>query len=536
MGSPVAETGLAVHRGGTIGQIVISALARHPHRVAFSAPQREYSYAETAQRIGWAKAALAHAGLTHGDTLVQLTKNHPEHWFVAMAVFMSGMRSVALHALGSVDDHAHIINDSAAQVVIVDAAFVGRLPELRARCPQVRGWFCHSSGTELDCIWDDATRQVATPLACDAQPDDIVRLAYTGGTTGAPKGVMLSSQSLASTALLSLAEWELPRDPRILCASPISHGAGSLIVPTLARGGTIFLHAGFDADAFMDAVENDRITGFFGVPTMLCALLDHPRCRHVDWSRLEFILYGGSPMPAARIAEAIAMFGPVLNQAYGQTEAPSCITLLHKSDHLSNVAGRLKSCGQPYPGISVAILDEQCQPVPAGAIGELCVRGPHVMSGYWNQPDQTAAALAGGWLHTGDLGYQDEDNYFYLVDRQKDMIITGGFNVYPAEVEAALAAHPAVASAVVIGLADAKWGEAVTAFVILRKDVAVDEPELAGFVRAAKGPINTPKSIRFVDSVPLTALGKPDKKLMRAIYADDHARPALATATETARG
>ena len=516
-----------VHRGGTIGQIVVSALARHPTQVAFSSPERDYTYAQSAHRIGWAKAALARAGLVHGDTVVQLTKNHAEHWFVAMAIFMSGMRSVALHALGSVDDHVHIINDSAASLVVLDAAFVSRLTDFRARCPGVLDWLCHSSGTELPCIWDGEEHHIATPLTCDAQPHDVVRLAYTGGTTGAPKGVMLSSQSLATTALLSLAEWELPRDPRIVCASPISHGAGSLIVPTLARGGTIFLHASFNVDVFMDAVERDRITGFFGVPTMLCALLDHPRCKQVDWSRLEFILYGGAPMPATRIAEAIATFGPVLNQAYGQTEAPSCITLLHKADHISTAEGRLQSCGQPYPGISVAILDEQSKPVPAGAIGEVCVRGPHVMSGYWNQPDQTAKAFEGGWLHTGDLGYQDQHNYFYLVDRKKDMIITGGFNVYPAEVEAALTAHRAVSSAVVIGLADAKWGEAVTAFVIRRPGVAVDEAELIGFVRAAKGPINTPKSIRFVESVPLTALGKPDKKMMRAIYAVDDGQSEL---------
>jgi fatty-acyl-CoA synthase len=233
-------------------------------------------------------------------------------------------------------------------------------------------------------------------------------------------------------------------------------------------------------------------------------------------------------MPASRIAEAVARFGPVLNQAYGQTEAPSCITLLRKADHLAQDDHRLTSCGQPYSGISVAILDDHAQPVAVGAIGELCVRGPHVMSGYWNQPEQTAKAFEGGWLHTGDLGYQDADMYFYLVDRKKDMIITGGFNVYPAEVEAALAAHPAVASAAVIGLADDKWGEAVTAFVILRDGATADEAELTGFVRAAKRPINTPKTIRFVDSVPLTALGKPDKKAMRALYAEPAATPVRA--------
>ena len=526
----------AVHCGGTIGQIVVSALARRPNQMAFSSPQRNWSYAQTAGQIGWAKAALRGAGLAHGDTVVQLTKNHAEHWFVAMAVFMSGMRSVALHALGSVDDHVHIINDSGASLVVLDEAFLDRLGDFRARCPQVLSWLCHSSGTELPCIWEGGAPDVAGPLTCEAQPQDVVRLAYTGGTTGAPKGVMLSSQSLAMTALLSLAEWELPHDPRILCASPISHGAGSLIVPTLVRGGTIFLHTGFEADAFMDAVEGQGITGFFGVPTMLCALLDHPRCKHVDWSRLEFILYGGSPMPATRIAEAIATFGPVLNQAYGQTEAPSCITLLRKADHICAAEGRLRSCGQPYPGISVAILDDDSRPVPSGAIGEVCVRGPHVMTGYWNQPDQTAKAFEGGWLHTGDLGYQDEGNYVYLVDRKKDMIITGGFNVYPSEVEAAMAAHPAVASAVVIGLADEKWGEAVTAFVILREGFDVDEQALLAFVRTAKGPINTPKTVRFVESVPLTPLGKPDKKLMRAAYAGEGRREPSGSETERARG
>ncbi len=511
-------TNTALHGLGTIGEMVLRALNRFENRTAFVNDHRHFSYAECRSAISRAKAVFRSLGLRRGDTVAQLTKNRPEQWFVTMALFMSGLRSVALHALGSMDDHVHIINDSEAKIVVLDAHFADRADTYRESCGGVNLWMCHDEAGHLRCFWDEAEKLAPERLNCDAAPDDVIRLAYTGGTTGRPKGVMLSSRSLMTTALLSLAEWELPADIRMLCAAPLSHGAGSLIVPTLCRGGTLFVQQGFHTGDFLDAIERHQITAFYGVPSMLYGLLDDPRAATFDWSSVEFILYGGSPMSPSRIAEAMRVFGPVLNQAYGQTEAPSCITLLRKADHEATHNRRLLSCGMSYAGISVAILDDECRPVASGIAGELCVRGPHVMEGYWKQPAETARAFEGGWLHTGDIAVSDDDGYIYLVDRKKDMIISGGFNVYPKEVEDALMSHPAVSAAAVIGVPHPKWGEAVKAFVVRRQHTTLEAKELLAFVRAAKGPVNAPKDIVFVDELPMTALGKPDKKALRAVF------------------
>jgi fatty-acyl-CoA synthase len=247
-------------------------------------------------------------------------------------------------------------------------------------------------------------------------------------------------------------------------------------------------------------------------------LLDHPRTRSVDFSRLHSLMYGAAPMTPARIREAIGVFGPVLVQGYGQTEAPNTLLTLTREDHLSQDDRRLASAGRPYPGITLAVLDDDDRPVTQGQVGEICVRGSLVMSGYWKQPEQTAQALRNGWLHTGDMAWQDEEGYFYIVDRKKDMIISGGFNVYPKEIENVLATHAAVASVAVIGVPDPKWGEAVKAVVVLRPGASTTEAELMALAREKKGPVAAPKSVDFVESLPVTALGKPDKKALRARY------------------
>jgi fatty-acyl-CoA synthase len=251
---------------------------------------------------------------------------------------------------------------------------------------------------------------------------------------------------------------------------------------------------------------------------MIYTLLDHARTRTIDFSHLHCLTYGAAPMTPARIREAMNVFGPVLVQGYGQTEAPNTLLTLTREDHLSPDDRRLASAGRPYPGITLAVLDAEDQPVRQGEVGEICVRGSLVMSGYWKQPEQTAEALRNGWLHTGDMAWQDEEGYFYIVDRKKDMIISGGFNVYPKEIENVIASHDAVAAVAVIGVPDPKWGEAVKAVVVLRPDASVDAAQLIALVRERKGPVAAPKSVDFVEGLPLTALGKPDKKALRARY------------------
>jgi len=276
---------------------------------------------------------------------------------------------------------------------------------------------------------------------------------------------------------------------------------------------------GFTPEKFIRLVEQHRITATFLVPTMIYVLLDSPARQGADLSSLQLVIYGASPMSPARLTEGIREFGPVFMQLYAQTEAPNTVTVLHQHEHDPvHHPERLASCGTPCVGTQVRLLDDDGHAVPRGEVGEICVRGPLVMQGYWNKPEETAKALRHGWLYTGDMARQDADGYLYIVDRSKDMIISGGFNVYPREVEDALSQHPAVAAAAVVGVPDAKWGEAVRALVVCKPGASVPAEELIALVRERKGSVYAPKAIDFVDSLPVTGLGKLDKKAIRARF------------------
>jgi fatty-acyl-CoA synthase len=320
-------------------------------------------------------------------------------------------------------------------------------------------------------------------------------------------------------AMTELVEWDWPEEVRFLAMTPISHATGAMILAVLMRSGTFVLARGFDPRRFFELVERHRITCTFLVPTMIYVLLDHPGLAEADLSSLKTVIYGASPMSPGRLVEAMRRFGPVFMQLYGQSEAPNCISVLRRDDHdPERHPERLASCGLPVAGLQVALLDDEGREVPVGEVGEICCRGPLVMAGYWNKPEETEKAFRHGWLHTGDLARRDADGYLYIVDRSKDMIITGGFNVFPREVEDVLTRHPDVAAAAVIGVPDAKWGEAVKAVVVRRAGADVSAEALIALVRDAKGAVHSPKSVDFVDELPVTGLGKPDKKVLRARY------------------
>jgi fatty-acyl-CoA synthase len=292
-----------------------------------------------------------------------------------------------------------------------------------------------------------------------------------------------------------------------------------MIVAVMMRSGLFVMSKSFDAQRFFDLVEQHRITTTFLVPTMIYVLLDHPAIATADLSSLQTIIYGASPMSPSRLVEGMKRFGPVFMQLYGQSEAPNCVTVLRRIDHdPEHYPQRLASCGAPIGNLQVRLLDDDGHEVADGEVGEICCRGPLVMAGYWNKPQETAKALRHGWLYTGDLARRDADGFLYIVDRSKDMIITGGFNVFPREIEDVLTRHPAVAAAAVIGVPDDKWGEAVKAVVVLKSGESASAEALIAMVRDAKGAVHAPKSVDFADSLPVTGLGKPDKKALRATY------------------
>jgi len=306
-----------------------------------------------------------------------------------------------------------------------------------------------------------------------------------------------------------------------MVVTPLSHAGYTCLVPTLLRGGCLYVPPSFSPDTFFDMVEQHRINATMLVPVMLYSLLDSERAASADMSSMVSIFYGASAISPVRLQEALLKWGKIFAQFYGQTEAPTCFANLRCEDHDLDVPGRLECCGRPSPWVHVALLVDNGSEVERGSAGEICVRGPLLMQGYLNKPEQTREAFEGVWLHTGDIGRFDEDGFLYIVGRKKDVIITGGFNVFPREVEDVLSAHADVQQSVVFGLPDERWGEAVNAVIKLRPGVRQSDELLSSLidsVKAAKGSVQAPKAIHFSDSIPLTPVGKPDKKQLISRY------------------
>jgi fatty-acyl-CoA synthase len=287
------------------------------------------------------------------------------------------------------------------------------------------------------------------------------------------------------------------------------------VLPSLIRGCTVHMLNGFDPDAVFKTIERERINFTLFVPTMIYVLLDHPALDKTDLSSLELLLYGASAMSPSRLVEGIERIGPVFSQLYGQTECYP-VSVLRKADHDPKTPELFLSCGFPIAACEVKILDGQDHEVETGEPGEICVRAPHVMAEYWKRPEQTAETLKNGWLHTGDIARADERGYMFILDRKKDMIVTGGFNIFPREVEDVLSQHADVAMVAVVGVPDDKWGEAVTAVIVAREGARPNAEELINLVKAHKGSAHAPKHIKFVTELPMTGVGKVDKKVLKA--------------------
>ncbi|TXL69881.1 AMP-binding protein [Vineibacter terrae] len=518
-------TNATVHLPTTYADMMVTALDRFPDRIALVEGPQSITYRELKAQVSRISQALKDEGLRRGDGLAQLSNNSIAAVATQLAAYLLGLRYTPLHPLGSPDDHAYILQDADIAAFVFDpAAFEHHAERLLNQDFRPKHVLAHGPSTGALDLAAAARRQQPADLVPLAEPQDVVALLYTGGTSGRSKGVTLSNRAMVMNVFLTLTEWEWPTAIRFLCSTPITHASGCMLVPIFLRGGTVVLQAGFNAGDFLASIEQHRITATFLVPTMIYALLAQQKLRARDVSSLETVIYGGAPISPARLAEAVERFGPVFQQIYSQSEAPNCATVLRRHEHDLAQPHRLASCGRPIAGIAVAILDEQGTPVSRGQVGEICFRGPSLMEGYWRKPQETAEAFGSGWLHTGDLAYQDDAGYIYIVDRRKDMIVTGGFNVYPREVEDVLTAHPAVALAAVIGVPDGKWGEAVKAVVVRRQGARVSDAELIAFVKEKKGSVSAPKSVDFIEQLPTTSLGKPDKKAIRARYWSDQQR------------
>ena len=481
--------------------LALGALRRFPDRVAFRQDGRDLTYRRTLDLLARWVGIFAERGLRPGEGVGVLSPNRPEVWLGQTAAPMAGGRFTALHPMGSLDDHRYICDEAELRFLVVDPTYAERAAQLAQHCPSLTNVFTLGPagvGEDINALAEDAY-----PARLDGgghSADDIAWLLYTGGTTGVPKAAMLTETAVAQAWMSVAIGWDLPSDIRYLACAPISHAAGMLVTPTLLAGGTVVLHKAFDPGHWLETVAAERITVGLLVPTMIYGVLDRPELAAADLSSLQAVMYGASPMSPTRLAEGIERLGPVFCQLYGQTECAGIATSLWRAQHRADDLRRLTSCGTPMPGARIAILDDAGTPVADGATGEICVQGPMVMQGYWKQPELTAATLREGWLRTGDMAVRDEEGLFYIVDRRKDMIISGGFNVFPREIEDVLSAHSAVSAVAVIGVPDDKWGEAVKALVVVRPGARVEVVELIALVREHKGPVYAPKSIELLES------------------------------------
>ncbi len=509
--------------------LIIDGLNRYDERPFLFLGDATITYAEVRAQTSRFAQAYAAKGIVKGSRTAVLSANRPEVLYNLCANMVVGSCNTPLHPLGSAEDQAYVLDDAKIETLVYDPTVFGpRAAELKERVPGLKHLLAFGPtevGEDLNAL--AATFDPKPLVAPDIGPNDLNTIVYTGGTTGRPKGVRQPYRAAAYMTMVQMAEWEWPEEMRFLIATPLSHAAAAFVVPTLQSGGAFVALQGFTPDLFFDAIEQHKITSTFLVPVMIYPLLDHPRAATADLSSLETLFYGASPMSPARLKEGVEKWGQIFFQCFGQSEAPMALTHLKKADHDLSKPERFASCGRPSPWVHLALLDEDNQPAPEGEAGEICVRAPLVMEGYNGLPEQTAEALAGGWLHTGDVGRFDDEGFLHIVDRKKDMIVTGGFNVFPREIEDVISAHPAVAQVAVVGVPEEKWGEAGKAVVMLRPGhEGTDElaAELKAAVKAAKGAVQSPKSVDFVTSIPLSALGKPDKKALRKQFWGDQSR------------
>ena len=468
------------------------------------------SYAGFVARIDRVAAALRRRGLVAGDRVALVARNHPAFYELALGCAAAGVILVPLNWRLAPREIAAILADAEPMLVIVDS----ELRELVAGA---------ESGTEVMELADYAGWFDAEPAerAAPVDPDAVALILYTSGTTGTPKGAMLTNRNHAYTARLAREVWGMGAEAVNLVAMPLFHiggiGYGML---ALAAGGTTVVMSGAAPDAVLDAIARHGVTHAFFVPSVIHTLTDAALARGLSLPSLACIAYGAAPIGEALLRRAMTAFGCGFMHTYGMTETAGTVVSLAPRDHDPDGphAGRLRACGQPVPWIELGVVDPATgDPKPAGEVGEIRIRSPMVMAGYWRRPDATTEAIdADGWLRTGDAAHRDADGYVYIVDRFKDMLVSGGENVYPAEVEGVLSGHPAVAEVAVIGVPHERWGETPKAFAVLRPDALVSERELIDFARARLAHYKCPTSVEFVAALPKSATGKILKREIRA--------------------
>ncbi|MCC5859078.1 MAG: AMP-binding protein [Ectothiorhodospiraceae bacterium] len=507
------------------------AAKRYPDRMAFMQPNGySYRYHEVAVLSKKLAAAIQSMDVSETANIAVYSPNDARAFFAMLGIFGAGRAWVPLNARNTVEENIAFAETADVEFVFYHSDFEEQVRKIHQSVKGIRGFICLDKEGQLGPSLDHVT--AASHGEVLEIPDDAQRpctLAPTGGTTGRSKGVVLTNQ-VWETLIASFWTSAPPiENPVHLCVAPMTHAAGVLSLMLMPRGPSNIILNKPDPTSILEAIERYGVTHLFLPPTLLYMLLASPELGRYDTRSLQFLLISAAPVSSEKLREAVAAFGPVICQAFGQAEAPFFLTFLSREDHQRAIVNEgdahlLRSCGRPTMFSRVEIMDDEGQLLGPGEVGEIVARGKLVFPGYYKNPEATAAVSAFGWHHTGDLGYKDENDYVFIVDRKKDMIITGGFNVYSTEVEEVLLSHKAVQDCAVIGVPDDKWGEAIMAVVELKANSDAKPDEIISYCRERLGGVKAPKSIEVWDSLPRSPVGKVLKRRIRDGFWEDRDR------------
>ncbi|MHB1343200.1 MAG: long-chain-fatty-acid--CoA ligase [Thermoleophilia bacterium] len=511
-----------------VGDLISHYAQTQPESPAVSFEGVTTTYGEFDQRVSRLADALKTTyGAVKGDRLAVLSHNRPEILEVFGAAEKAGFVAVALSWRLLPHELLALIRDARPAVLFVQPRHIPTVEAIREELGPIHLVRITEPSAALPPGYDDYETLLASgeahPSRWSVTGDDLVCLVYTSGTTGAPRAAMLTHRGQLAHARAAAREIGIASTDVNLIATPFFHvAAHAMRLAHSVQGAANAIMDSWDPLQALRAVERERATFLQLVPSQVAVVLDLPDLDRFDLSSLKTIFYASSPMPVELLRRGIAVFGPIFMQAYGQTEGGPSFSMLHKADHVDRMitgdVSRLASAGRPLPEVTVEIHDDEDRALPPGDVGEICARSPYLMTGYWGKPDDSAEVVRAGFLHTGDMGFLDDEGFVYIVDRKKDMIITGGVNVYPREIEEVLYRHPAVLEAAVIGVPDPKWVEAVKALVVLKRGKQATEAELVDFCGRHLAGYKKPKSVEFRDELPKSPAGKILKKELRLLY------------------
>jgi acyl-CoA synthetase (AMP-forming)/AMP-acid ligase II len=498
-------------------------VARFPNRTIVATDDDAITYAEMSLLVSKLANALVGSGIQPGDRVAILAPNHPMVLTCQYGIVKAGAVWVPSNYRNVPADTARQLNALEVNWLFFHSSLMGHVAAIRQQIPGVRGYVCIDQGASpfapgLESWVNDYPQGHPMPAR---QMDDPMAILTTSGTTGTPKGAVHSHRSFEGMIASYYATLRFDEPPVHLVVAPLTHAAGVFHWSLLALGGTHVLAPSADPEVVLQAIERHRVSVLFLPPTVIYMLLSSPGLHKYDYSSLRYFIYGAAPMSVEKLKEAVKAFGPVMTQNFGQSECLQMATILTPQDHaeiLSDpaVGHRIAAAGREAPFSRVEIMGEDGALLPIGERGEIVVRASYVMSGYYKNPEGTAEVTRSGWHCTGDVGYKDKDGFVYLVDRKRDMIISGGFNVYPGEVEQVALSHPAVQDCIVVGIPHEKWGEAVFAAVEVKAGQSFDADEFITFCKERIGSVKAPKSVEVWKTLPRSTVGKTLRREVRA--------------------